>query len=91
MVSDVQNTYYLPTITCKISHICRVSQSSWNDFKSSILFDPFNNPGKSENRDEESESREDNMEAFCGYETRGKSQKSTHSGRILSLVLFEVY
>lgn len=64
---------------CKISHTCRVSQSSWDNFESSILFDPFNNPGKSENRDKESKSSEDKMEAFCGYVPHGRSQKSTHS------------
>lgn len=45
-------------------------------FQIHYLFDPLNNPGKSENRDEESKFTEEKMEAFCAYATRGKSQKS---------------
>lgn len=35
-------------------YIFLVSQSLWSNFKSIILFDPFNNPGKGENRNKES-------------------------------------
>lgn len=57
---------------CKISLICQVSQSLWGNFKSIILVDPFNSPGKSENRDEESKFTEEETEAFCSCLTHGK-------------------
>lgn len=61
-----------PPTMCKLSHIFQVSQSLRGNFKSIILFDPFSNPGKSENRDEESKSTEEETEAFCSYLTHGK-------------------
>lgn len=80
---------------CKLSHICQVSQSLWGNFKFTILFDPFNNPGKSENRDKESKFIEEKTEAFCSYLTCGKSQMSkyadSNSGSLWSwLSLFQV-
>lgn len=67
----------------------QISQSSQGNFKAITLFAPSNNPGKKENRNEESKFIEEKMGDFCSMWVVGNLRNLGFL--TLSPVFFEVY